>query len=353
LARKNERPRRVREALSRKLERMVDRSVAPRTDSLANEITRLNERVSQLHGQAAQSIEGMSHIEEQTNSLLEGVSEMRQWTAGSLDALRAEIGRLDARLVELRRIAGGVLDDIPALRRELQAARATDEYERAFADPEPLVTIRIPTYVRSVLLVERALPSIVRQTYQHFEVIVVGDGCTNDTAERVKDFGDPRVRFVNLPYRYPYPENREHRWMVAGAPGVNVGTEMSTGSWLAMLGDDDEFEPHHLECLLEKARASRAEMVYGNLRIRRPPPNEDEILARYPPEHGWFNFQAALFMAPLQFFEFSTRSWLLDEPSDWNLCRRMLETGVRIGYVDRPVTIHYPSQFWEPDQRGL
>ena len=97
--------------------------------------------------------------------------------------------------------------------------------------------------VRTELLVERALPSIVRQTYQNFEVIVVGDGCTNDVAERIEDFGDPRVRFVNLPYRYPYPEDREHRWSVAGAPGVNVGTELARGTWLAMLGDDDELEP--------------------------------------------------------------------------------------------------------------
>src|SRR5581483_3909922 len=100
-------------------------------------------------------------------------------------------------------------------------------YERAFSDPEPLVTVRIPTYTRSRLLIERALPSIMRQTYQNFEVIVVGDGCTNDTAELVEAFGDPRVRFVNLPYRYPYPEDPEKRWCVAGGPGANVGAELA------------------------------------------------------------------------------------------------------------------------------
>jgi len=56
-------------------------------------------------------------------------------------------------------------------------------------------------------------------------------------------------------------------------------------------------------------------------------------------------------MSALRCFEFSTRSWLLDEPADWNLCRRMLETGVRIGHADRVVTIHYPSHTWEPDQQ--
>ncbi len=318
-------------AVSRKLERLIDRSVGRRTEPLREEMERLAATLSQLG---------------------ESLSELRSMTSESRDAVSEQLVRLDGRITEVRRIAAASLDDIPHLRRQLLAARGSEAYEKAFSDPEPLVTVRIPTYRRSKLLVERALPSIARQTHQNFEVIVVGDGCTNDVAERIEDFGDPRVRFVNLPYRYPYPEDREHRWYVAGAPGVNVGAELARGTWLAMLGDDDEFEPHHLECLLEHARSTRSEMVYGDLVVRRPPPEADEIVSRYPPEHGWFNFQGAIFMAALGFYEFSTRSWLLDEPSDWNLCRRMLESGVRIGHVDRVVTVFFPSHYWEPDMRG-
>ena len=328
---------------------MVDRAVAPRTDGLRAEIARLNEMVEQMHEDAAGSLGGLSAEIARLNEMVE---QMHEDAAGSLGGLIAEISQLGSRISEVRGIAAGTFDDIGYLRHELIAARATAEHERALNDPEPLVTIRIPTYVRSRLLVDRALTSIARQTYQNFEVIVVGDGCTNDTAERIAEFGDPRVRFVNLPFRHPYPEDPEHRWFVAGAPGVNVGTELANGTWLAMLGDDDEFEPHHLERLLETARSTRSEMVYGNLLIRRPPPQEDQILARYPPEKGWFNFQAAIFMSALRCFEFSTTSWLLNEPSDWNLCRRMLEAGVRIGYVDRVVTIHYPSTLWEPHHLG-
>jgi len=284
--------------------------------------------------------------------LNEELGQLKEATATSLEGLRAETSQVGGRISQLRGIAAGTFDGIGQLRRDLVAARASAEYEQAFEDPEPLVTIRIPTYVRSKLLVERALPSIVRQTYQNFEVIVVGDGCTNDTAERIAEFGDPRVRFVNLPYRYPYPEDPEHRWFVAGAPGVNVGTELANGTWLAMLNDDDEFEPHHLQLLLDTARSTRSEMVYGNILVRRPPPQSDQVLARYPPVMGWFGFQAAIFMSALRRFEFSTRSWLLDEPSDWNLCRRMIETGVRIGYVDRVVTTYYPSKLWELDRPG-
>ncbi len=301
-------------AASQKLERLIERAVGPSTEALREEAEALREET---------------------------------------EALREEVERLAHGITEVRQIAAASLDDIPHLRHNLLAARRTEAYEEAFRDPEPLVTVRIPTYVRSELLVERALPSVVRQTYQNFEVIVVGDGCTNDVAKRIEDFGDPRVRFVNLPYRYPYPEDREHRWYVAGAPGVNVGTELARGTWLAMLGDDDEFEPHHLECLLEHARSTRSEMVYGDLLVRHPPPEADEIVSCYPPQLGSFNFQGAIFMAELRFYEFSTRSWLLREPSDWNLCRRMLESGVRIGHVDSVVTGFFPSHYWEPEKRGL
>lgn len=304
-----------------KLERMVERATAPRLDRLGDEIARLRERIDEVQS-------------DPDNRLADGGDPLR---------------KIERRLEQVRQIAASSLDDIPALRRQLLAARETKEYADAFDDPAPLVTIRIPTYVRSRLLVERALPSILQQTYQNFEVIVVGDGCTNDTAERIEALGDPRISFVNLPYRYPYPEDRRRRWWVAGAPGVNRGTELARGTWLAMLGDDDEFEPHHLECLLDTARSTRSEMVYGNILERRPAPDEGVVHARYPPEHGRFNFQAAIFMSALRHFEFSATSWLLQEPSDWNLCRRMIEAGVRIGYVDRVVMSWYPSKYFEPD----
>jgi hypothetical protein len=312
-------------AVSQKVERLVSRATGPRTEALHLELERLSAAVTEL--QAA-------------------------WTE-SQGGVQTELSRLEARMAEVRRIAAASLDDIPHLREQLIAARKTEAYEQAFMDPAPLVTIRIPTYVRSELLVERALPSIVRQSYQNFEVMVIGDGCTNDVAKRIEDFGDPRVRFVNLPYRYPYPARRDHQWFVAGAPGVNVGTEMANGSWLAMLSDDDEFEPHHLECLLEKARTTRSEMVYGDILQRQPLPEGDRVLTGYPPEFGSFGFQSAIFMTALSFYEFSTRSWLLDEPSDWNLCRRMVESGVRIGHVDVVVMVYYPSGSWEPETRGF
>ena len=245
--------------------------------------------------------------------------------------------------------ASTAVDDVPGLRRLLLEARGTDRYERAYEEPDPLVTVRIPTYVRVDTLMERAIPSILRQTHQNFEVIVVGDGCTNDTGDRIAALADPRVSFVNLPSRYPYPQDAHQRWLVAGTPGLNRGAELANGLWIATLYDDDEYEPGHIEQLLACARATRAEMVYAKLLQLAPDPAEVKELCEFPPGLGTFGMQAALFNAALRFFRFDINAWMLDEPGDWNVCRRMIEAGVRVEFLDRVVTRYYPSFFYGRD----
>ena len=62
----------------------------------------------------------------------------------------------------------------------------------------PHVSIVIATYNRSNVL-RFAIESVRAQTVADFELIVIGDACTDDTAAVVNGFGDPRIRFENLP----------------------------------------------------------------------------------------------------------------------------------------------------------
>ncbi|MFW6126412.1 MAG: glycosyltransferase family 2 protein, partial [Chloroflexota bacterium] len=63
------------------------------------------------------------------------------------------------------------------------------------SEKQPTVSVVIPTYNRAHL-VGRAIRSVLAQTYQDFEVIVVDDGSTDNTEEVVKGFGDPRIQFI-------------------------------------------------------------------------------------------------------------------------------------------------------------
>jgi len=63
------------------------------------------------------------------------------------------------------------------------------------AEKAPKVSVVIPTYNRAHL-VGRAIRSVLNQTYQDFEIIVVDDGSTDNTKEVVKSFNDPRIRYI-------------------------------------------------------------------------------------------------------------------------------------------------------------
>src|SRR5947199_6305421 len=114
----------------------------------------------------------------------------------------------------------------------------------------PRVTIVLATYDWSAVL-PFSIGSALDQSFADFELIVVGDGCTDDSAEVVAGIGDARVRWVNL------PANVGHQ----SAPN-NEGLRQARGELVAYLGHDDLWLPHHLNCLTE-AIASGSDLAYG------------------------------------------------------------------------------------------
>jgi glycosyltransferase involved in cell wall biosynthesis len=96
----------------------------------------------------------------------------------------------------------------------------------------PTVSVIIPTYNRADL-VTQAIDSVLQQTYQDFELIVVDDGSTDDTESIVRAYGD-RVLYVRT-------QN--------GGTGHarNVGMEHASGRYLTFLDSDDLLYPYALE----------------------------------------------------------------------------------------------------------
>jgi glycosyltransferase involved in cell wall biosynthesis len=238
--------------------------------------------------------------------------------------MKPEIAKIDSR-------GGGELVD---------PLRASSTWQRAYSEPEPLVTVRIATWNRAELLVERALASAYRQTYTRWEAVIVGDACTDDTEERLAALGDPRIRFHNLPVHGPYPEDPIQRWMIAGVPAMNEGLRRAKGSWIAPLDDDDEWEDDHLEVLLGAAREGGAEFVYGRARCTVDGQSIGKEVGAWPPRYGEIDLTASLYNAALREFRHDMMARHLGEGNDWNLVRRMLEAGVRFEFVDRIVSTY-------------
>src|SRR5215208_7166646 len=109
---------------------------------------------------------------------------------------------------------------------------------------------------------ERALTSLLAQTYTNLQVIVVGDHCTDETAEQIARLDDRRISFVNLPRRGPYPRDPLDRWRVAGTAPGNRALELVEGDFVTHLDEDDIYEPRRIEILLQNIRVARADLVF-------------------------------------------------------------------------------------------
>lgn len=96
----------------------------------------------------------------------------------------------------------------------------------------PVVSVIIPTYNRKAYL-GQALDSLAAQTYRDFEIIVVDDGSTDDTAEFL------RVR----------PESIRYFWQENAGPAAarNRGLKEARGQFVAFLDSDDLWQPSFLE----------------------------------------------------------------------------------------------------------
>jgi len=98
------------------------------------------------------------------------------------------------------------------------------------------VSVIIPAYNQGLYLKE-AIQSVLDQTYPNFDLVIVDDGSTDDTAEVVHRFRDQRIRYI-------YQENR------GLSAARNTGIQHSDGELLTFLDSDDLFFPDKLEVLV-------------------------------------------------------------------------------------------------------
>jgi hypothetical protein len=266
-----------------------------------------------------------------------------------LGELRAELARLDEQTGlnhERTLLASRMVRDHDAMaRRTLWELRATPDYQLAFDEDEPLVSVIIATYLEWPLLRDRALPSILEQTYERWEAIVVGDASPDETRQVVESFHDDRIRFVNLPYHTPKPKDPSSASLISGTTPWNTGVSHSKGRWIGSTGDDDSLRPSYLESLLKRARQKEAEVSYGLIHWWEPD-GDGTTLGTFPPELGQWGLQAALLHAGLRFLPLEPSDWVFGIPSDWSLAERMLRIGVRFTMTDQPVVDVYPHHLW-------
>jgi glycosyltransferase involved in cell wall biosynthesis len=241
---------------------------------------------------------------------------------------------------------------------ELKLARLKYEPDYKNSEEDPLISVYTPTYNRASILVERALPSVLAQTYKNFEYIIVGDCCTDSTEELTSQIKDSRVRFYNLPKRgYRYPPTVENHWLAGPVVPANQALNMVKGKWIARLDDDDIWTPDHLEALLRFAQTGNYEFVssqtyeerYGKIEIvdgkeaqgpfynqkNRPIKGNNPQIGS---THNW------LYRSYLKFFKYNINCWRKswNRVNDIDISVRMFKAGVRLGFLAKPLSYNLP-----------
>ena len=134
-----------------------------------------------------------------------------------------------------------------------------------------LVSILMPCYARPHWMLTRSIPSALAQTYPDWELIVVSDGLDNADVRAVVDgFGDERIRYFEIPRPNYTAMTAEQLWHAAGAAARNYAESHARGDIIALLDDDDAFEPHHLQDCVDALAADSADLVYGNVHVYDP-----------------------------------------------------------------------------------
>jgi len=102
---------------------------------------------------------------------------------------------------------------------------------------KPLVSIMMPAY-NAGKYIGRAIESVLAQTYENWELIIIDDCSTDNTYEIVASYKDPRIRIFRNDVN------------VGPGPSRNEAIKYSRGEWLAYLDADDIWLPERLEKIL-------------------------------------------------------------------------------------------------------
>jgi glycosyltransferase involved in cell wall biosynthesis len=123
-------------------------------------------------------------------------------------------------------------------------------------NPKPTISIILCTYNREKYLND-CIKSVLQQTFQGFELIVVDDGSQDNTFELVNQYVQ---KFNNI--RYLKHQNRKAGY------ARNAGIQASFGEYITFLDSDDTYKPHHLESRWEFMQANpQIDLIEGGCLI--------------------------------------------------------------------------------------
>ncbi len=118
-------------------------------------------------------------------------------------------------------------------------------------DPIPEISIILPTYNRAKHL-PKAIESVINQTFEDWELIIIDDGSKDDTFAVVDPYLD------SLKIRYIKHKNRQAGY------ARNAGIQASYGQYITFIDSDDIYFPNHLQTRIDYMKSHpELDLIYG------------------------------------------------------------------------------------------
>lgn len=197
----------------------------------------------------------------------------------------------------------------------------------------PRVTVVLATYNRSSVL-RFAIASVLGQTFADFELLVIGDGCTDDSEQVAAESRDPRVRWIGL------PQNSGHQ----STPN-NEGLRQARGELIAYHGHDDLWLPHHLAVMVAAIDANGADLVHSLCLMV---PSEGDSGWLLVPQRELGTYAPPLCIVHRKSLTERLGGWRPyretgTTPPDVDLWRRAAASGAKLAFVPRLTGIKIPA----------
>ncbi len=198
-----------------------------------------------------------------TTTLVDDALEQRLLEiSGTVDRLYREITALRRGIADVMPAPSYTLGDYDRwarryydrLRARVSARRQRRQGDEAAAE-RPLVSILCPTYKPIMSDFVAAVDSVIAQTYENWELIIVDDGGRSpEVAKRIAAYcaADRRIRCITL----------KKNLGISGA--TNAGLEAVRGAWVAFFDHDDLLVDVAIELMVGAARTSGARMLYSD-----------------------------------------------------------------------------------------
>jgi len=211
-----------------------------------------------------------------------------------------------------------------------------------------LISVYIPTYNRADILIERAVSSILKQTYQNFEIIVVGDCCTDNTEEKLKSLNNKKIKFTNLNYKKKALfENVKRVWLAGEVKAANHALTLIKGKWISRIDDDEIWTEDHLEKKITFCIDNDLEFV--SAKHQRPGFEEikpahimseffqtESLKDKFKKNPKIGSHSSYFYRDYLKNFKYNENCWRkkINRSNDLDLVLRFFKAGVRIGFLD-------------------